>query len=205
MCHPGHHRRGYCCTKWRTAGAPRPDRRVFDPTVAAHGGRQPTAGVDGFTVMCDEAHRTTGVTLAGDDENSCGHDGQHRRRPGGCSATATPRDFHREHRRQPNSPSWCRWIDELTFGPEPPASPGEARSGRLHRPRRWSPIRRDRAPGCSRTLWRADVDDASKIVGCWNGLGHRSGTGIVSPVSRRWVGRRSPATSRRLKQVAELF
>ncbi|AIH58113.1 hypothetical protein IU12_08520, partial [Mycobacterium tuberculosis] len=49
------------------------------------------------------------------------------------------------------------------------------------------------------------LDDASKIVGCWNGLAKRSGTGIVAgepPMRRAVAFAKDIKTS---KQVAELF
>lgn len=67
------------------------------PTVA----KAQRLGVDEFDlVMCDEAHRTTGVTLAGDDESNFVrvHDGQYLKAARRLYSHA--KDFHREHQGQ---------------------------------------------------------------------------------------------------------
>ena len=54
----------------RRRGQGQADGGVLHLPVAASGGRGPAAGLPEFDlVICDEAHRTTGVTLAGEDES----------------------------------------------------------------------------------------------------------------------------------------
>lgn len=89
------------------------------PTVA----KAQRLGVDEFDlVMCDEAHRTTGVTLAGDDESNFVrvHDGQYLKAARRLYMTATPRIFTEsiKDRADQHSAELVSMDDELTFGPE---------------------------------------------------------------------------------------
>jgi predicted helicase len=74
-------------------------------------------------VICDEAHRTTGVTVAGSDESAFVrvHDGAYLHgvqaavHDGHARASTTRRPRSRPVRRMPSSRRWTTW---LTFGPE---------------------------------------------------------------------------------------
>ena len=72
-------------------------------------------GLDEFDlVICDEAHRTTGVTLAGEDESNFVrvHDNDYLHAARRLYMTATPRIYSDASRTRPTSipPSWCRWM-----------------------------------------------------------------------------------------------
>ena len=80
--------------------APGPDGGLHDLPVAAGGRRRPdsTGWTDFDLVICDEAHRTTGVTLAGADESQL-RAGPRRRLPEGDAAALHdrhPADLRRE-------------------------------------------------------------------------------------------------------------
>ncbi|WP_079030959.1 DEAD/DEAH box helicase, partial [Mycobacterium tuberculosis] len=184
------------------------------PTVA----KAQRLGVDEFDlVMCDEAHRTTGVTLAGDDESNFVrvHDGQYLKAARRLYMTATPRIFTEsiKDRADQHSAELVSMDDELTFGPEfHRLSFGEAVERGLLTDYKVMVLTVDQgviAPRLQQELSGVSgelmLDDASKIVGCWNGLAKRSGTGIVAgepPMRRAVAFAKDIKTS---KQVAELF
>lgn len=167
--------------------------------------------------MCDEAHRTTGVTLAGDDESNFVrvHDGQYLKAARRLYMTATPRIFTEsiKDRADQHSAELVSMDDELTFGPEfHRLSFGEAVERGLLTDYKVMVLTVDQgviAPRLQQELSGVSgelmLDDASKIVGCWNGLAKRSGTGIVAgepPMRRAVAFAKDIKTS---KQVAELF
>ncbi|MGH3968809.1 MAG: DEAD/DEAH box helicase family protein, partial [Mycobacterium sp.] len=80
-------------------------------------------GVDPFDlVICDEAHRTTGVTLAGEDESNFVrvHDGDYLKAARRLYMTATPRIFAEnvKDKAEQHSAELVSMDDEHAFGPE---------------------------------------------------------------------------------------
>lgn len=180
-------------------------------------------GVDGFDlVICDEAHRTTGVTLAGEDESNFVkvHDGDFLKASRRLYMTATPRLFDEKVKDQAaeHSAELTSMDDELIYGPEfHRLSFGEAVERGLLTDYKVivltvdedlvaSPLQQQLAGEFS----ELKLDDASKIVGCWNGLAKRAGrtpdgTGFAPgepPMKRAVVFAKDIAAS---KQVAEVF
>ncbi len=189
------------------------------PVVAA----AQTQGVDGFDlVICDEAHRTTGVTLAGEDESNFVrvHDGDFLKTARRLYMTATPRLFDEKVKDQAaeHSAELASMDDETKFGPE------------FHRLSFGDAVERGLLTDYKVIVLTVDedlvafplqqqlagefselkLDDASKIVGCWNGLAKRAGrtpdgTGFAPgepPMRRAVVFAKDIAAS---KQVADVF
>lgn len=180
-------------------------------------------GVDGFDlVICDEAHRTTGVTLAGEDESNFVrvHDADFLKAERRLYMTATPRLFDDKVKDQAaeHSAELASMDDETVYGPEfHRLSFGEAVERGLLTDYKVivltvdedlvaSPLQQQLAGEFS----ELKLDDASKIVGCWNGLAKRAGrspdgTGFAPgepPMRRAVVFAKDIAAS---KQVAEVF
>ncbi|WP_430332740.1 DEAD/DEAH box helicase [Rhodococcus sp. ACT016] len=180
-------------------------------------------GVDPFDlVICDEAHRTTGVTLAGEDESNFVkvHDAEFLKAECRLYMTATPRLFDDKVKDQAaeHSAELCSMDDETVYGPEfHRLSFGDAVERGLLTDYKVivltvddkliaKPMQQQLAGEFS-TL---QLDDASKIVGCWNGLAKRAGktpdgAGFAPgepPMRRAVVFAKDIAAS---KQVAEVF
>ncbi|ORL08367.1 DEAD/DEAH box helicase [Prescottella equi] len=189
------------------------------PAVAA----AQAQGVDGFDlVICDEAHRTTGVTLAGEDESNFVrvHDADFLKAERRLYMTATPRLFDDTVKDQAaeHSAELASMDDESIYGPEfHRLSFGDAVERGLLTDYKVivltvdedlvaSPLQQQLAGEFS----ELKLDDASKIVGCWNGLAKRAGrtpggTGFApgeTPMKRAVVFAKDIAAS---KQVAEVF
>jgi predicted helicase len=180
-------------------------------------------GVDSFDlVICDEAHRTTGVTLAGEDESNFVriHDAGYVEATRRLYMTATPRIFAEDvkDKAEEHSAELVSMDDELRFGPEfHRLSFGEAVERGLLSDYKVLVLTVDQsviAPRLQRELAGVSgelmLDDASKIVGCWNGLAKRAGvapdgTGFApgeAPMRRAVAFAKDIKTSR---QVAEMF
>lgn len=175
-------------------------------------------GVDAFDlVICDEAHRTTGVTLAGDDESNFVrvHDAGYLKAARRLYMTATPRIFDEnvKGKADEHSAELVSMDDELKFGPEfHRLSFGEAVERGLLTDYKVMVLTVDKsviAPRLAQELAGVSgelmLDDASKIVGCWNGLAKRASTGLAAgepPMRRAVAFARDIKTS---KQVAEMF
>ena len=136
-------------------------------------------------VICDEAHRTTGVTLADDDESAFVrvHDDKFLRAKKRLYMTATPRiyDDASKGQAQEHDAVLCSMDDESLFGPE------------LHRLGFGEAVRANLLTDYKVLVLAVDetyvskvfqnqladrnhelqLDDAAKIVGCWNGLSKR--------------------------------
>lgn len=144
-------------------------------------------GVDDFDlVVCDEAHRTTGVTLMGDDESNFVriHDADYIRAGRRLYMTATPRIFSETVRDKAEqySAELVSMDDELRYGPEfHHLSFGDAVERGLLTDYKVLVLTVDEsvmtAPMQQQVanLGELQLDDASKIVGCWNGLAKRAG------------------------------
>ncbi len=180
-------------------------------------------GVDEFDlVICDEAHRSTGVTLAGEDESNFVrvHDGGYLRAARRLYMTATPRIFTDavKDKADEHSAELVSMDDEATFGPEfHRLSFGDAVERGLLTDYKVLVLTVDQsviAPRLQRELagvaGELQLDDASKIVGCWNGLAKRAGTGPdgtgfapgEAPMRRAVAFARDIKSS---KQLAQMF
>ena len=189
------------------------------PAVAAAQG----LGVDPFDlVICDEAHRTTGVTLFGEDDSNFVrvHDGEFLKATRRLYMTATPRIFDDsvKDKAEEHSAELTSMDDETVYGPE------------FHRLSFGAAVERGLLTDYKVIVLTVDeslmaaplqgqlagvhselrLDDASKIIGCWNGLAKRAGetpegTGFApgeAPMRRAVAFAKDIAAS---KQVAEVF
>lgn len=136
-------------------------------------------------VICDEAHRTTGTTLAGEDESAFVrvHDDSYLRGAKRLYMTATPRIYDDSSKAKAGEANavLASMDDDAVFGPElHRLGFGEAVSRDLLTDYKVLVLAVDET-SVSRTfqLQLADegnelrLDDAAKIVGCWNGLAKR--------------------------------
>jgi predicted helicase len=170
-------------------------------------------------VICDEAHRTTGTTLAGEDESAFVrvHDDDYLRATTRLYMTATPRIYDDSSKAKAGEANavLASMDDEAIFGPElHRLGFGEAVSRDLLTDYKVLVLAVDET-SVSRTfqLQLADegnelrLDDAAKIVGCWNGLAKRgdaehSFAGDAAPM-RRAVA--FAGTIKDSKQIESLF
>ena len=138
-------------------------------------------------ILCDEAHRTTGVTLSGDAGESAFvkvHDNDFLPGTKRLYMTATPRIYSSEAKQKAdeNSAVLTSMDDEATYGPE------------FHRLTFGEAVERDlltdykvmilcveneaMSGGLQQAMANAEselnLDDAAKIIGCWNGLAKRT-------------------------------
>jgi len=146
-------------------------------------------------VICDEAHRTTGVTLAGVDESSFVkiHDNDCLRAARRLYMTATPRVFGDEVRRKAADADavLADMGDEVTYGPE------------LHRLGFGDAVESDLLTDYKVLVLAVDEEyvaenfqsamatggeialgDAAKLIGCWNGLAKHYGAAEQETGSR---------------------
>ncbi|MEU8898175.1 DEAD/DEAH box helicase [Nocardia sp. NPDC048505] len=138
-------------------------------------------------VLCDEAHRTTGVTLAGADESNFVrvHDAAYVKAARRLYMTATPRIYAEDAKDQATQAAAvvASMDDEEIFGPEfHRLSFGEAVDENLLTDYKVLVLTVDEsviAEPLQRQLaaehGELNLDDASKIIGCWNGLAKRCG------------------------------
>lgn len=144
---------------------------------------QVRTGVEFDLVICDEAHRTSGYTAKGEDNSSFVqiHDNGYTRGKRRLYMTATPRIYAEASKQKAKEKEFevFSMDDEATFGPE------------FHRLRFDEAVRRDLLSDYKVLIIAVDedrinrvldvrisnegdelkLDDAVKIVGCWNGLG----------------------------------
>jgi predicted helicase len=136
-------------------------------------------------IICDEAHRTTGVTLAGEDESNFVrvHDQSFIKGTKRLYMTATPRIYDDASRSQASEGSavLASMDDEALYGPEfHRLGFGEAVGKDLLADYKVLVLAVDeQAVSGTFQAQLADenselgIDDAAKIVGCWNGLAKR--------------------------------
>ena len=140
-------------------------------------------------IICDEAHRTTGVTLAEADESHFVrvHDNTYLRATKRLYMTATPRLFdpNTKEKAQAHEAVLASMDDEAVFGPV------------LHRLGFGEAVERDLLTDYKVLVLTVDeafvaqnfqqelgasgelkLGDAAKLVGCWNGLAKRFGTDL---------------------------
>lgn len=135
-------------------------------------------------IVCDEAHRTTGATLAGQDESAFTrvHDQAYLRASKRLYMTATPRIYDDASKTKAGQSQavLASMDDELLYGPElHRLGFGEAVSRGLLTDYKVLVLAVDEG-AVSKTFqqqFAADgelkLDDVAKIVGCWNGLAKR--------------------------------
>ncbi|MBE3010885.1 DEAD/DEAH box helicase [Microbispora sp. NEAU-D428] len=169
-------------------------------------------------IICDEAHRTTGVTLAGQNESNFVrvHDQQYVMGAKRLYMTATPRIYDDNSRSQAEDGSavLASMDDEALYGPEfHRLGFGEAVNKGLLTDYKVLVLAVDeQAVSATFQAQLADennelrIDDAAKIVGCWNGLAKRgraeSGFGPdPSPMSRAVAFARSIEDSRKFARL----
>ena len=150
-------------------------------------------------IICDEAHRTTGVTLAGADESHFVkvHDNSFLAGERRIYMTATPRIFGETTKQQAveSDALLCSMDDEAIFGPEfHRLGFGQAVEQDLLADYRVLILTVDES--FIATGWQSLVadenneitlDDAARIVGCWNGLAKRSQR-TTDPITGHTIG-----------------
>ena len=180
-------------------------------------------GLEDFDLaICDEAHRTTGAILADGDESNFVriHDNDYVHAHRRLYMTATPRIFSDavKDKAEQHSAELVSMDDELRYGPEfHNLSFGDAVERGLLTDYKVLVLTIDEtviaAPMQQQlaSLGELPLDDASKIVGCWNGLAKRAGASVDGepsfspgelPMQRAVAFARDIAAS---KQVASLF
>ncbi len=147
---------------------------------------QKATGQEFDLIVCDEAHRTTGVTLTGDEGESAFvkvHDNTFLPAGKRLYMTATPRIYGEEVRKKADEASaiLTSMDDETLFGPEfHRLGFGEAVERNLLSDYKVMilVVEGDAIATHLQTALAADgelsLDDAAKIVGCWNGLAKRT-------------------------------
>ena len=145
-----------------------------------------TAGLPEFDlIVCDEAHRTTGVTLAGDDESAFVrvHDSDYLKGKRRLYMTATPRLFNDETKAKATESDavLASMDDESVYGPEfHRLGFGKAVEAGLLTDYKVLVLNVDEehvAQSFQMQLaddnYELNLEDAARIVGCWNGLAKR--------------------------------
>lgn len=147
---------------------------------------QQKTGVAFDLVICDEAHRTTGVTLAGEDDSNFVrvHDNEYIRALKRLYMTATPRIYGDDSKKKAmdNSALLCSMDDESIYGPEfYRLSFSDAVSQGLLSDYKVIVLAVDEEfvnRSLQKQLTDANneltLDDAVKIVGCMNGLAKKT-------------------------------
>lgn len=183
-----------------------------------------TCGLDAFDlVVCDEAHRTTGVTLQGGDESNFVkvHDDDYIHAAKRLYMTATPRIFDEKVKAKAEEYSavTTSMDDEDAYGPEfHRLSFGTAVEHGLLTDYKVLVLTVDEeyiAGPLQEQIMDANheinLDDATKIVGCWNGLAKRAGADLNGtgfppnqpPMRRAVAFLRDIKSSRRFSQAFE--
>lgn len=175
-------------------------------------------GFDQFDlIICDEAHRTTGATVAGQDESAFTKihsdsivDGAKR-----LYMTATPRVFDEGSKKKAdeNSVVVASMDDETLYGPEfHRLGFGEAVSRGLLTDYRVLVLAVDET-SVNRNFQRLltdeegelKIDDVAKIVGCWNGLSHRGQHTDDAPVPAMQRAVAFASNIKESQRVASMF
>ena len=171
-------------------------------------------------IICDEAHRTTGVTLEGEDESHFVrvHDQQFIRGKKRLYMTATPRIFSdgTKSQAQENDATLCSMDDPVLYGPEfHRLGFSEAVGGDLLSDYKVMVLAVDEkyvSAAFQQQIADANseisLDDAVKITGCWNGLSKRSNSPDATVDFDGKPMKRAVAFSRSIKdskRFAKLF
>lgn len=170
------------------------------------------AGVAAFDlIICDEAHRTTGATLTGDDESAFVkvHDPAFLHGARRLYMTATPRLFSSETKAKASEHNalLCSMDDEKLYGPEfHRLGFGKAVEAGLLTDYKVLVLNVDEEHiARSFQMQLADknfelgIEDAARIVGCWNGLAKRGTTIAGDGFDDLTPMRRAVAFSRSIK------
>ncbi|MEW2137502.1 type ISP restriction/modification enzyme [Streptomyces sp. NPDC005409] len=173
-------------------------------------------------ILCDEAHRTTGVTLSGHDESAFVrvHDNAYLAADRRIYMTATPRIYNEDTKTDAKNSDavLASMDDETTFGPEfHRLGFGQAVEQGLLTDYKVLILTIDEGvvaktlqEGLAGGAGELNIDDAAKIIGCWNAMAKRTGTfadgsGFAegeAPMKRAVAFARSIADS---KSIAERF
>lgn len=173
-------------------------------------------------ILCDEAHRTTGVTLSGHDESAFVrvHDNAYLAADRRIYMTATPRIYNEDTKTDAKNSHavLASMDDETTFGPEfHRLGFGQAVEQGLLTDYKVLILTIDEGvvaktlqEGLAGGAGELNIDDAAKIIGCWNAMAKRTGTfadgsGFAegeAPMKRAVAFARSIADS---KSIAERF
>lgn len=185
-------------------------------SIAAVSAAQKAGLPDFDLIVCDEAHRTTGVTLSGEDESHFVkvHDAGFIRAKKRLYMTATPRLYGDEAKTkaQDADAALCSMDDAALFGPEfHRLGFGEAVGQSLLADYKVLVLAVDEKY-VSKTFQRQiadannelNLDDAVRITGCWNGLAKRFDRDAVAATATDLQGdtgpmRRAVAFSRSIK------
>lgn len=178
-------------------------------------------GLDPFDlVICDEAHRTTGATLAGEDESQFVrvHDAKYIRSRRRLYMTATPRlyDDSAKSKAEQGNAVICSMDDDQLYGPElHRLGFGEAVEEGLLTDYKVIVLAVEEEY-VAKTFQQQladenselNLDDAVKIVGCWNGLSRRrreseNGAGESKPMRRAVAFSRAIKDSKRITAMFE--
>ena len=156
---------------------------TYQSLPAVHAAQE--AGLDDFDlIICDEAHRTTGVTLAGTDESNFVrvHDADYIKSSKRLYMTATPRLFDDsvKTKAEQHSAEIASMDDEAIYGPEfHRLGFGEAVDKGLLTDYRVLVMTVDEdvaAEALARNTHEGmNLTTASAMIGAWNGLAKRSG------------------------------
>lgn len=156
---------------------------TYQSIQAVHDAQQ--QGLEDFDlIICDEAHRTTGVTLAGEDESNFVkvHDPEFIRASKRLYMTATPRLFDEsvKDKAVQHSAELASMDDEAVYGPElHRLGFGEAVEKGLLTDYRVLVMTVDEDVAAEamalRTHEGMNLTTASAMIGAWNGLAKRSG------------------------------
>ncbi|MFJ8561926.1 MULTISPECIES: DEAD/DEAH box helicase [Streptomyces] len=173
-------------------------------------------------ILCDEAHRTTGVTLSGHDESAFVrvHDNAYLASDRRLYMTATPRIYNEDTKTDAKSSDavLASMDNEALFGPEfHRLGFGRAVEQGLLTDYKVLILTIDEGvvaktlqEGLAGGAGELNIDDAAKIIGCWNAMAKRTGTfadgsGFAedeAPMKRAVAFARSIADS---KSIAERF
>lgn len=201
---------------------------TYQSIAAIHDAQKRHGAPDFDLIVCDEAHRTTGVTLAGADESHFVkvHDATYIRADRRLYMTATPRIYMdaTKSRAKEAAAELCSMDDEDLFGPEfHRLGFGEAISQELLSDYKVMVLAVDEKfvsktfqkelAAASKEKGKSYDDyftDLVKITGCWNGLGKRMVSeqekdllaSDTSPMRRAVAFSRSIAAS---KQIRDMF
>jgi len=178
---------------------------------------QKIAGLEPFDlIVCDEAHRTTGATLAGEDESPFVrvHDSHYLRADKRLYMTATPRIYDDASKAKAGRAQavLASMDDEDTFGPEMyRLGFGDAVSMGMLTDYKVLilTVDQDSVNEALQTAFADNgeltLDDATRLIGCWNGLAKRGDAehsfGLdAQPMNRAVAFSRSIKDSKRVMQ-----
>lgn len=159
---------------------------TYQSLPAIHEAQQAGSG-EFDLIICDEAHRTTGVTLAGEDPSNFVviHNNSYIKAAKRLYMTATPRLFDEQikDKAAEHSAEIASMDDEAIYGPElHRLGFSEAVDKGLLTDYKVVVLTVDQDAAAATTQrvihdnnYEVALDDVSRLIGCWNGLSKRSG------------------------------